>query len=128
MLVTKTPPPGAFKFVAGAALSALGWIAIATLNRKIFGTLERAPGAHWIFLPAGFRPLAVLLFNKAGAVGLAVGTWVTVTGSPGTTHAQALAHALVNGGATWAGVTLSRWAMGLPPKPLRPAAAAGRSH
>ncbi|HZX28748.1 MAG TPA: hypothetical protein VFF16_16870 [Telluria sp.] len=40
------------------------------LNGWLFGHLEFATGIHWVYLPAGVRLLAVLLFGTAGVLGL----------------------------------------------------------
>lgn len=39
--------------------------------------LRHRPGIAWVYLPAGVRLLATLLFGGAGAVGLLLATWVT---------------------------------------------------
>ena len=40
------------------------------VNELLFIRYEFIPGVNWVFLPAGIRVLALLLFGSAGAVGL----------------------------------------------------------
>lgn len=96
------------------AATALGWLAIFNLNGILFGNLAQAPRVHWIFLPAGFRPLAVLLFDKAGAAGLAVGTYLTLRGTPGSAGLHAILYSNIKGATPWVAVSLGRKAMGIP--------------
>jgi hypothetical protein len=46
------------------------------LNELIFKALEFGPGINWIYLPAGVRLLALLLFAEAGAVGILLASWI----------------------------------------------------
>ena len=45
------------------------------LNHWLFARFEFAAGINWIYLPAGVRLLATLLFAEAGAVGLLLVSW-----------------------------------------------------
>jgi hypothetical protein len=45
------------------------------INLTVFANSEFAPGIAWIFLPAGVRLLALLLFAEAGAIGLLLVSW-----------------------------------------------------
>jgi len=45
------------------------------INHWLFARLEFAAGINWIYLPAGVRLLATLLFAEAGAVGLLLVSW-----------------------------------------------------
>jgi hypothetical protein len=45
------------------------------LNHWLFARLEFVPGINWVYLPAGVRLLATLLFAEAGAVGLLIVSW-----------------------------------------------------
>lgn len=66
----------------GKALTALGvaavWVAFFNLNMLLFSGLAHSPRAHWIFLPAAVRVIAVLLFDSAGAFGLMLGAYFTL--------------------------------------------------
>lgn len=46
------------------------FIATLGLNELLFTRLEFAHGINWVYLPAGVRLLATLLFAHAGAIGL----------------------------------------------------------
>lgn len=46
------------------------------LNELLFRQLEFAEGINWIYLPAGVRLLATLLFAEAGAIGLLLVSWL----------------------------------------------------
>ena len=57
---------------------ALVWLACFNLNDFAFSQLAHSSRAHWIFLPAALRILAVLMFDRAGAVGLMIGAYLTL--------------------------------------------------
>lgn len=46
------------------------------INELLFKQLEFAEGINWIYLPAGVRLLATLLFAEAGAIGLLLVSWM----------------------------------------------------
>lgn len=46
------------------------------LNELLFSASELVPGINWIYLPAGVRLLAMLMFAEAGAVGLLLASWL----------------------------------------------------
>lgn len=46
------------------------------INELMFKQLEFAEGINWIYLPAGVRLLATLLFAEAGAIGLLLVSWL----------------------------------------------------
>lgn len=46
------------------------------INELLFKHLEFAEGINWIYLPAGVRLLATLLFAEAGAIGLLAISWL----------------------------------------------------
>jgi len=46
------------------------------INELLFKQFEFAEGINWIYLPAGVRLLATLLFAEAGAVGLLLISWL----------------------------------------------------
>lgn len=46
------------------------------INELLFTRLEFASGINWIYLPAGVRLLATLLFAEAGALGLLLISWL----------------------------------------------------
>ena len=57
---------------------ALVWTALFHLNDFFFNAAEVAPLVSLIFLPAVLRPVAVLLFGIPGAVGLMLGSALTI--------------------------------------------------
>ncbi len=57
---------------------ALVWLAFFELNDWLFSQLAYTERAHWIFLPAALRVLAVLLFGSRGAIGLMIGAYLTL--------------------------------------------------
>lgn len=57
-----------------AATIVLFGIALA-INHWLFAQFEFAAGINWVYLPAGVRLLATLLFAEAGALGLLLVSW-----------------------------------------------------
>ncbi len=57
-------------------LTMLGFLAMLALNEWLFSRFQYAPGINWVYLPAGMRLLATLLFGGAGAVGLLLVSWL----------------------------------------------------
>lgn len=57
---------------------ALVWLAFFELNDWLFSQLAYTERAHWIFLPAALRVLAVLLLGGRGAIGLMIGAYLTL--------------------------------------------------
>lgn len=53
-----------------AALTIFVFLALNSVNEFVFGPFEHSNGINWVFLPAGIRLLATLLFGFAGFVGL----------------------------------------------------------
>jgi hypothetical protein len=51
------------------------FLATLKVNQLLFTALEFAPGINWVYLPAGVRLLATLLFAEAGAIGLLLVSW-----------------------------------------------------
>lgn len=51
------------------------FLAALKVNQLLFTALEFAPGINWVYLPAGVRLLATLLFAEAGAIGLLLVSW-----------------------------------------------------
>lgn len=48
------------------------FLAMNTVNEALFQRFEFANGINWVFLPAGLRLLATLVFGGAGAIGLLI--------------------------------------------------------
>lgn len=57
---------------------AVVWVLVFNLNSFLFAEMALSDQASWIFLPAAFRLLLVLLFRQWGAVGLMFGAFLTL--------------------------------------------------
>lgn len=57
------------------SLSAVLFVGFYELNDLIFRAFEHSQGINWVFLPAGFRVILVLVLGLPGALGLMVGSW-----------------------------------------------------
>lgn len=56
-------------------VSAFLFVEFFRLNSYLFDFLEHARGINWVFLPAGFRVLLVLVLGLPGATGIALGSY-----------------------------------------------------
>ncbi len=61
-----------FQTALEVLLSAALYMAFFYFNQIITSPLEDAKGVNWIFLPAGLRIFLTLIFDYAGAIGLAI--------------------------------------------------------
>ncbi|MET0964484.1 MAG: hypothetical protein ABWY05_16965 [Noviherbaspirillum sp.] len=52
------------------------FLLMVAINEWLFKHAEFLPGISWIYLPAGIRLLATLLFGGAGAIGLLIVSWL----------------------------------------------------
>ena len=83
-------------------ISALLFVAFFRLNDWLFGSLEFVKGVNWIFLPAGFRVLLVLVAGLPGALGIALGTlWLDTHSGVQTPPWQMLMTCLASGLGPW---------------------------
>jgi hypothetical protein len=57
------------------AVTMVLFLAMLAVNEWLFTRLEFLPGINWVYLPAGIRLLATLLFAEAGAIGLLLVSW-----------------------------------------------------
>ena len=55
--------------------SAVLFVGFFHLNDLIFSIFEYSDGISWVFLPAGFRVILVLIMGLPGALGLMLGSW-----------------------------------------------------
>jgi hypothetical protein len=60
--------------------TAIIYVLFHALTGWIFKKAEYATGVNWLYLPAGVRLIAVLLFAEAGAVGVLMGSLVAAFG------------------------------------------------
>ena len=74
---------------------AIAWLFFFKLNSFIFSHLEKSQFVTLVFMPAGVRLVAVLIFNELGVIGLFVGALIT---SPivGTNPTEALIISLIS--------------------------------
>ena len=83
-------------------LSAFLFAQFFRLNDQLFGFAQHTQDINWIFLPAGFRVLLVLVLDIPGALGIAVaGLWLNIDRLDHTTLPFILATGLVSGFGPW---------------------------
>jgi hypothetical protein len=58
-----------------ALISAVLFVLFFQFNSWVFSSLEYSDGISWVFLPAGFRVILVLILGLPGAIGLMLGSW-----------------------------------------------------
>lgn len=68
-------PFAAFEWALMVLISAFLFVCFFRLNDYLFDFLQHAQGINWVFLPAGFRVLLVLVLGLPGATGIALGTF-----------------------------------------------------
>ena len=56
-------------------ISAVLFVGFFQLNNWAFSIFEYSEGISWVFLPAGFRVILVLVLGLPGAMGLILGSW-----------------------------------------------------
>jgi hypothetical protein len=56
-------------------ISAVLFVGFFQLNDWIFSSFQYSEGISWVFLPAGFRVILVLVMGLPGALGLMLGSW-----------------------------------------------------
>jgi hypothetical protein len=64
-----------FEQTALAFTSAVLFVLFFKLNGWVFSNFAYSEGISWVFLPAGFRIILVLVLGLPGAVGLMLGSW-----------------------------------------------------
>jgi hypothetical protein len=65
----------ALESTALTLISAVLFVGFYQLNDLIFSIFEYSEGISWVFLPAGFRVVLVLVMGLPGALGLMLGSW-----------------------------------------------------
>lgn len=93
---------------------AVAWYAISEFNAWLFSGLEHTSRAHWIFLPAAFRPLIILMFGWVGAVGLILGAYLTVYGTTDGHALQEMIFSIILGLTPWISVSSGNWMLNIP--------------
>jgi hypothetical protein len=66
------------RWVVAVVGVAIVWLAFFKLNGWLFSQFEYTERAHWIFLPAALRVIAILSLGSKGALGLMVGAYFTL--------------------------------------------------
>lgn len=61
--------------IALSFVSAILFVGFFRFNSWIFSTFEYSEGISWVFLPAGFRIILVLVLGLPGGMGLMLGSW-----------------------------------------------------
>jgi len=83
-------------------ISALLFVEFFQLNGFLFDFLEHTQGVNWIFLPAGFRVLLVLVLGLPGATGIALGTlWLNLPAFDSAHQLYILSVCLASGFGPW---------------------------
>lgn len=93
---------------------AIAWFALSKFNAWLFFDLEHTARANWIFLPAAFRPLIILLFGWHGAAGLVLGAYLTVHGTIGGDAFHEIMFAIILGVTPWIAVSMGKSMLGIP--------------
>lgn len=65
----------AFEKTALTFISAVLFVGFFQLNDWLFSIFKYSEGISWVFLPAGFRVILVLVMGFPGALGLVLGSW-----------------------------------------------------
>lgn len=100
--------------ICNIIIIAFGWLLIVDINLLLFNQFAHSIRAHWIFLPAGFRPIIILLFDKVGATGLILGAYLTVAGTTGGDQVHAVVLAIILGLTPWLAVSFGKRLMAIP--------------
>lgn len=93
---------------------AIAWWATFRLNAWAFPEAEHTSVASWIFLPAAFRPLAILLYRETGAIGLVLGGYLTVIGTAQGDHVHEIMLSVISGVTPFFAVMLGNWFFDIP--------------
>lgn len=82
--------------------AALFFVVLFRLNDFLFSFLQHTPGVNWVFLPAGFRVMLVLIMGLPGAFGIAAGTlWLNVQSQELLPPGQMVLTCLASGFSPW---------------------------
>lgn len=92
---------------------AVAWAGAFTLNESVLAASQHSSRANWVFLPAAVRLLAVLLFGEVGAVGVVIGSLLTLPHALAIDPAYNAALAISSGAAPLAAVLVCRQFMAI---------------
>jgi hypothetical protein len=83
-------------------ISALLFTAFFDINGWVFASMEYREGVNWIFLPAGFRVVLVLMMGLPASMGIMLGTWfLDRTGFEAGRSSLILLNGVVSGFTPW---------------------------
>lgn len=89
----------AAKQLGYVCITIIAFLGLNRINELLFIRFEQSSGINWVFLPAGIRLLATLLFGFAGFVGLLlVGLWLNFCHFAFTDEARAVYGAVAGAG------------------------------
>jgi hypothetical protein len=91
-----------FQDLVLTVFSAILYVCFFQFNAWVFSGFEYSQGISWVFLPAGFRIILVLLLGLPGALGLVLASWyIDREMLGGTNQLLAILNGLVNGVVPW---------------------------
>jgi hypothetical protein len=83
-------------------ISAVLFVGFFHVNNWVFSGLEYRHGVNWVFLPAGFRVILVLIMGLPASIGIMLGTWfIDITGSETSPYVMTLLNGVVSGFTPW---------------------------
>jgi uncharacterized MnhB-related membrane protein len=88
--------------------TAILWLAVFNFNMRLFEHTAFSERAHWIFLPAAFRVIAVLIFGLRGSAGLMLGAYLTMPPASSDDHVYEIMLSISSGLAPLAAVIFCR--------------------
>ena len=83
-------------------ISAVLFVGFFHINNWVFSGLEYRHGVNWVFLPAGFRVILVLIMGLPASIGIMLGTWfIDSAGSENLPYVMSLLNGVVSGFTPW---------------------------
>ncbi len=88
--------------VALVLISAVLFVGFFHVNNWVFSGLEYRHGVNWVFLPAGFRVILVLVMGLPASIGIMLGTWfIDSTGAETSPYVMTMLNGVVSGFTPW---------------------------
>ena len=98
----KNPLRYATEWALMVTISAFLFVEFFKFNNWVFSVFEHAQGINWIFLPAGFRVLLVLVLGLPGGLGIMAGTlWLDQSQLLDGQWSSTMVTAIASGMAPW---------------------------
>jgi hypothetical protein len=83
-------------------ISAMLFVGFFHVNNWVFSDLEYRHGVNWVFLPAGFRVILVLVMGLPASIGIMLGTWfIDSTGPETSPYVMTMLNGVVSGFTPW---------------------------